>query len=134
VRTVSGRMIDIILDIRKGAPTLGKIIMHDMPADRTTGSQEWIWVPAGFAHGNVFPEDSVIEYLCSGEYSQGCEAGISPFAPDIDWTLCDAHLKETFQRIASSTNLVTDKDRNGFSLHQWLGDERSNNFMMQELR
>jgi dTDP-4-dehydrorhamnose 3,5-epimerase len=133
VRTVSGRMIDIVLDIRKGSPTLGQILLYDMPADRASGSQEWIWVPPGFAHGNVFPEDTVIEYLCSGEYSQGCEAGISPFAPDIDWTHCDLRLKEIFQGIASSTNLVTDKDRNGFSLGNWLRDERSNNFTIQAL-
>ena len=133
VRTVGGRMIDIILDIRKGSPTLGKIIMHDMPDDRTSGTQEWIWVPPGFAHGNLFPEDTVIEYLCSGEYSQGCEAGISPYAADIDWALCDARLKKVFDGIAAATPLVTEKDRNGFSLAQWLKDERSNNFTMQTL-
>src|SRR5579864_6398452 len=33
VRTISGRMIDIVLDIRKGSPTLGKGIMYDMPAN-----------------------------------------------------------------------------------------------------
>src|ERR1051325_4030920 len=76
VRTLAGRMIDIVLDIRKESPTLGKAILYDMPADRASGTQEWIWVPPGFAHGNVFPQDTVIEYLCSGEYSQGCEAGI----------------------------------------------------------
>ena len=133
VRTVSGRMIDIVLDIRKGSPTLGKLVLHDMPADRASGSQDWIWVPPGFAHGNVFPEDTVIEYLCSGEYSQGCEAGVSPYAADLDWTLCDSRLKSTFQDIASATTLVTDKDRNGFSVAQWLGDERSNNFTLQAL-
>ena len=125
--------IYIILDIRKGSPTLGKLVMYDMPADRASASQEWIWVPPGFAHGNVFPEDTLIEYFCSGEYSQGCEAGISPYAPDIDWALCDASLKKAFDGIAVATSLVTEKDRNGFSLSQWLKDERSNNFTLQTL-
>ena len=133
VRTISGRMIDIVLDIRKGSPTLGKIILYDMPADRTSGTQEWIWVPPGFAHGNVFPEDTVIEYMCSGEYSQGCEAGISPFASDLDWTPCHPELKRSFDHIAATNTLVTDKDRNGFSLAQWLKDERSDNFTLQTL-
>jgi dTDP-4-dehydrorhamnose 3,5-epimerase len=134
VRTATGRMVDIFLDIRKGSPTLGKALMHDMPADPTADTQEWIWVPPGFAHGNFFPQDSVIEYFCSGEYSQGCEAGISPFAADLDWSLCEPALKRAFDGIASSTTLVTDKDRNGFSLAQWLKDERSDNFTLQALK
>src|SRR5919205_3143496 len=32
VRTVFGRMVDLILDIRKGSPTFGKMIAHDLPA------------------------------------------------------------------------------------------------------
>jgi dTDP-4-dehydrorhamnose 3,5-epimerase len=133
VRTISGRMLDIVLDIRKGSPTFGKAILHDMPSDPAAEAQEWIWVPPGFAHGNVFPEDTTIEYLCSGEYSQGCEAGISPFAADIDWSLCDPALKQILQRITSTTTLVTDKDRNGFTLKAWEADDRSNNFTIQAL-
>ena len=133
VRTLSGRMIDIVLDIRKGSPTFGKAIMYDMPADLASDAQEWICVPPGFAHGNVFSQDTVIEYFCSGEYSQGCEAGISPFAPDIDWSLCDRRLKQTFDDIYSSAALVTEKDRNGLSLQQWVSDKRSNNFTIQTL-
>ena len=134
VRTVSGRMIDIVLDIRKGSPTLGKAIMYDMPANSSSETQEWIWVPPGFAHGNIFPLDTVIEYFCSGEYSQGCEAGISPYAKDIDWGLCDGELKRIFDTISSSTSLVTDKDRNGFTLANWLSDGRSNHFTIEALR
>ena len=133
VRTLRGRMIDIVLDIRKGSSTFGKALLYDMPADPDSETNEWIWVPPGFAHGNVFPEESAIEYFCSGEYSQGCEAGISPFADDIDWTLCTPDLKGVFQGIAASTSLVTDKDRNGFTLGKWLADERSNHFTMQAL-
>jgi dTDP-4-dehydrorhamnose 3,5-epimerase len=131
VRTVSGRMLDIVLDIRKGSPTWGQAILQDMPANRAAEFDEWIWVPPGFAHGNVFLEDTLIEYLCSGEYSQGCEAGISPYSQDIDWSLCDPALKASLNEIASTTTLVTDKDRNGFSLKQWLADARSDNFTMQ---
>ena len=31
VRTIRGHMIDVVLDIRKGSPTYGRIIAHDMP-------------------------------------------------------------------------------------------------------
>jgi dTDP-4-dehydrorhamnose 3,5-epimerase len=128
VRTVSGRMIDLVLDIRKGSPTFGRMIAWDMPANPETDAQEWIWVPPGFAHGNFFPEDSVIEYLCSGEYSPGCEAGISPLAADIDWSLCEPHLKRLFDGIAP-TSLITPKDRDGLSVAAWNADARSGVFV-----
>jgi len=133
VRTISGRMIDMVLDIRKGSPTFGKIILYDMPADYKTDYGEWIWVPPGFAHGNFFPEDTTIEYFCSGEYSPGCEAGISPLAQDIDWSLCDENLKKLYDKLVPTTSLITDKDKNGFSVSGWKTDERSNNFIYGKL-
>lgn len=133
VRTLSGRMVDIALDIRKGSPTFGKIICYDMPATSDRDYSEWIWVPQGFAHGNFFTENTMIEYFCSGQYSPGCEAGISPLAPDIDWSLSDPELKRVFDQIALSSDLITDKDRNGFSVSGWELDERSENFIYGEL-
>jgi dTDP-4-dehydrorhamnose 3,5-epimerase len=129
VRTIHGRMIDLILDIRKGSPTLGKIIAYDLPALETADYNEWIWVPPGFAHGNLFPVDTVIEYFCTGEYSVGCEAGISPLALDLDWSICEPALRGMFQDLAPRTELMTEKDKNGFTLAAWLKDERSNNFV-----
>ena len=129
VRTLAGRMVDMILDIRKGSPTFGQIVLHDMPTNHKVDYSEWIWVPPGFAHGNFFTEDTMIEYFCSGEYSPGCEAGISPLAEDIDWSLCDPKLRELFGGIASSTSLITDKDKNGYSVTAWKECEYSDNFV-----
>jgi dTDP-4-dehydrorhamnose 3,5-epimerase len=129
VRTLQGHMVDVVLDIRRGSPTFGKVIAYDMPSDMSKDFNEWIWVPPGFAHGNMFLEDTSIEYFCSGEYSPGNEAGISPLAEDIDWSLCDHDLRETFHEIASSTTLITHKDRDGLSVSAWERDERSDNFI-----
>jgi len=133
VRTLSGRMIDMVLDIRKGSDTFGCIIAYDMPARSEGDYSEWIWVPPGFAHGNFFTEDTLIEYFCSGEYSPGCEAGISPLAEDIDWSLCDSGLKTVFNKVATDCELITDKDRNGFQVGAWEKDERSDNFIYNQL-
>jgi dTDP-4-dehydrorhamnose 3,5-epimerase len=133
VRTLSGHMIDMVLDIRKGSPTFGKIICYDMPTCVDGDYNEWIWVPPGFAHGNFFLEDTLIEYFCSGEYSQGCEAGISPLAGDIDWSLCDPALESSFDAVGRTTNLITDKDRNGFTVAAWTNDKRSDNFIYGQL-
>jgi dTDP-4-dehydrorhamnose 3,5-epimerase len=133
VRTIEGHMMDLVLDIRKGSKAFGKIIAYDMPAVQGNDSDEWIWIPPGFAHGNFFLADTIIEYLCTGEYSQGCEAGISPIAGDIDWSLCDAGLKHLFDE-ASKTAVMSDKDKNGLTVTAWSGDKRSGNFIFEELK
>jgi dTDP-4-dehydrorhamnose 3,5-epimerase len=134
VRTIYGHMVDLVLDIRIGSPYFGKILAYDMPASTDNNFCEWIWIPAGFAHGNYFLKESTIEYLCSGEYSQLCEAGISPFSNDIDWSICDNDLKMNFDNIRNSNELkITEKDRNGFSLKKWIEDDRSNNFIFNQL-
>jgi dTDP-4-dehydrorhamnose 3,5-epimerase len=129
VRTLSGHMTDLVLDIRKGAPTFGKIIGYDMPADLNADFGEWIWIPPGFAHGNYYKQRSHIEYFCSGEYSPGCEAGISPLAEDIDWSLFDPKLRREFDGIAAGDLLITDKDRNGCSLESWQRNPNSEHFI-----
>ncbi len=129
VRTIRGHMIDIVLDIRIGSPTFGMAIAYDMPSDVDGRSAEWIWIPPGFAHGNLFPEDTIIEYLCSGEYSGGSEAGISPLSADIDWGMCDSGLKRRIEDAMHSASLnVSEKDRNGPSVESWRCDARSQNF------
>jgi len=128
VRTIAGHMVDLVLDIRKGSPTEGKIIGYDMPMNPEAEMDQWIWVPPGFAHGNYFLEDSSIEYLCTGEYSPGNEAGISPQAEDLDWTLCDNIIRSHFERV-SATAIISDKDLAGLSLAVWQQDVRSSEFM-----
>jgi dTDP-4-dehydrorhamnose 3,5-epimerase len=129
VRTVAGRMLDLVLDIRKGSPTFGRAIAYAMPADPEGEHQDWIWVPPGCAHGNCFATPTQIEYLCTGAYNPRCEAGISPFAPDIDWSLCDPELKGELDGFADGGALMSDKDRRGFTLAEWARDERSEHFV-----
>ncbi|MFN8496978.1 MAG: dTDP-4-dehydrorhamnose 3,5-epimerase family protein [Anaerolineae bacterium] len=125
VRTLHGHMIDLALDIRHGSPTFGRIVAYDMPMDPNREYGDWIWLPPGFAHGTVFLQDSTIEYFCSGEYNATCEAGISPLAADIDWSLCDVGLKGAFDRIAWDAPLLSEKDRAGLSVSDWARDDRS---------
>jgi dTDP-4-dehydrorhamnose 3,5-epimerase len=127
VRTITGHMVDLVLDLRQGSPTQGKIMAFDMSAKSTDGSSSWIWVPEGCAHGNFFLEDSYIEYFCSGSYNGECEAGISPFSNDIDWSICDSKLKNMFFELKDSF-LATPKDINGLSVKEWINRPDANNF------
>lgn len=130
VRTLRGRMVDLVLDIRPGSPTLGRVVAHDMPADPERDWDEWIWVPPGFAHGNYYTEASSIEYLCTGEYNPSAEAGISLCAGDLDWSLCDPLLKREFDSVLASPGAkMSEKDRDAFSMVEWLRDSRSAMFL-----
>lgn len=132
VRTVMGHMADMVMDIRLGSPNFGKIIAYDMPTAEDEGFGEWIWVPVGFAHGNFYMKESKIEYFCTSEYSPTTEAGISPLAQDIDWSLCDPKMKQQFDTIIGNNPMISDKDRQGLTLTQWKQDERSQAFQYKK--
>ena len=129
VRTIAGHMVDLVLDLRLGSPTQGKIMAFDMPSKSTDNSCSWIWVPEGCAHGNFFLEDSYIEYFCSGAYNGECEAGISPFSEDIDWSICDLNLKDKFFELKDAF-IATPKDINGLSVKEWLFKSNAHSFII----
>jgi dTDP-4-dehydrorhamnose 3,5-epimerase len=122
-------MIDLALDIRRNSPYYGKVLGYEMRASSDLDFGEWIWVPPGFAHGNVFLEETSIEYFCSGEYNPHCEAGISPLAADLDWSMCDSHLQSAYNSVVRLTPAITEKDRNGLTLAAWSEDPRSFHFV-----
>jgi dTDP-4-dehydrorhamnose 3,5-epimerase len=132
VRTVAGHMVDLVMDIRKGSPHFGKIIAYDMSSQHGQYFSEWIWIPPGFAHGNFFLSETTIEYFCSGEYNPACEAGISPLAHDVDWTVCDSALRNEFLALVARGPLMSDKDAKGMTVAQWQQDERSRHFTYGE--
>ena len=131
IRTVFGHMTDLIMDIRKGSPTYGKAIAYDLPADQEREYGELIWIPVGFAHGGYYPEETQIEYLCTSNWSPQTEAGISPLAPDIDWSLCESNLKSRFDEIVKNGPLISDKDKDGFTLEQWSQNPNADQFMYE---
>lgn len=127
VRVISGHMVDMFLDIRKGSPTFGKVGLYEMISTEKDNSIDWIWLPPGIAHGNFFLEDTTIEYLCTGEYSPNCEIGINMLSDDIDWSICDKKLRTDFLSIKNK--IISDKDKSSISLTQWIKDPRSDNFI-----
>lgn len=128
IRTIRGHMIDIIMDIRQGSPNLGKIIMNDMPVKVDEENNQLLWIPPGFAHGNFFPEESMVEYFCTSEYNPSGEGGISPLSTDFDWSLCDPKLKEKFEEIVGGGLLISQKDKDAQTLKGWLDSPLSKNF------
>ncbi|MCU0728481.1 MAG: dTDP-4-dehydrorhamnose 3,5-epimerase [Planctomycetes bacterium] len=128
VRALSGRVVDLAADIRKGSPTFGKVVAGELAADPDAAEACWMWIPPGFAHGLYVPGDSTVEYLCTGAWSQGCEISISPLDPALDWSLCDVGPAAEVRAALAGRPLLSDKDRDGFTLAAWLADPRSRHF------
>lgn len=128
VRAVFGHIIDLAADVRGGSPTFGKIIACELTADPAGKDDRWLWIPPGFAHGFVCVQDSLVQYLCTGEYNPAGEVSISPLAPDLDWSLCELRLAKAVRDALTTSPLLSDKDRAGLTLTQWAVDPRIAHF------
>lgn len=131
VRVINGAIIDLFLDIRKNSPTFGKIDGIKIESDPEKIDDLMIWIPPGFAHGLVILKNSYVEYFCTAEYSQTNEAGISPLSSDIDWSLCSQELKTEFDKLAKNA-ILSEKDKNGFTVEGWKNDSRAENFWLKK--
>ena len=84
VRVVQGKVLDVVVDIRKESPTFGKHIAVELSGD----NHRQLFIPKGFAHGYVVMEDdTVFQYKCDEFYHPEAEGGIAWNDPDIgiDW-------------------------------------------------
>ena len=86
VRVLSGKILDVAVDIRKGSPTYGKVYSIELSAE----NKKQLLVPQGFAHGySVLSETAEVMYKCDAFYNKSAEGGINPLCTelDVDWGL-----------------------------------------------
>lgn len=84
VRCSRGRVLDVVVDIRRGSPTYGH--WDALELDDHSGRQAY--VPIGFAHGYyVLSEVADVAYKCSAPYAAEKERGIRFDDPaiGIEW-------------------------------------------------
>ena len=80
VRVISGRVYDVIVDIRQGSKTFGQWIGIEISA------KKWnqVFIPKGFAHGFLTLEPNTqFLYKVSDYYSRDCDRSIRFDDPDI---------------------------------------------------
>lgn len=79
VRCVSGRVYDVIVDLRKDSPTFGKWLGYELSGE----NRRELYVPEYFGHGYLVCEDAIVSYKC-GEvfYGQG-DSGIRFDDPEL---------------------------------------------------
>ena len=98
VRVISGKVLDVAVDIRKSSPTFGKYVAVELSDE----NKRQLFIPVGFAHGFAVLSDEVIfAYKCDNYYNPSSERGIK-FDDDflsIDW------------KIPKEKMIISDKDR-----------------------
>ena len=85
-RVVSGEVMDVAVDIRRGSPTFGKSVCELLSAE----NKKQLFIPRGFAHGFlVLSETAEVLYKCDEFYYKEDEYGIAWNDPDIgiDWSV-----------------------------------------------
>jgi len=93
VRVITGAVLDVVVDIRKGSPTFGRHFAIELNEEEKT----MFYVPEGFAHGFATLRDhTIFSYKCTQVYhkeSEGCLLWNDP-ALGIDWKLESPLLSE----------------------------------------
>jgi dTDP-4-dehydrorhamnose 3,5-epimerase len=104
VSVLSGRVIDVVVDLRKGSTTFGKTYMCELDSKR----HNLLMVPEGFAHGFAAMEDSIFLYKSSNLYNRDFESGIIWNDPDLDiqWPFANPVLSEKDQKLATLSELL----------------------------
>jgi len=84
VRVTQGKVLDIVVDIRKDQPTYGKSFSVIL----SNRNKRQMLIPEGFAHGFVtLSKIAVFNYKCSNIYSKESEGHINPLDKKLklDW-------------------------------------------------
>jgi dTDP-4-dehydrorhamnose 3,5-epimerase len=102
VRVTSGKVFDVVVDIRKSSPCFGQWVGEILSAD----NYRQMWVPPGFAHGFlVLEDDTEFLYKTTDYYAPEHERTIQWDDPElgIKWPIADLEIR------------LSDKDKNGIA-------------------
>jgi dTDP-4-dehydrorhamnose 3,5-epimerase len=98
VRVLSGKILDVAVDIRTGSPTYGRAFSIELSAD----NNKQLLIPKGFAHGfSVLSDTAEVMYKCDAFYQRESEAGIiyNDASLNIDW------------QVPADQAIISDKDQ-----------------------
>ena len=98
IRVLNGKILDVVVDIRKGSPSFGKVFIIELSSE----NKLQLLVPKGFAHGfSVLSPKAEVLYKCDSLFNKSSEGSILWNDPDlaIDW------------KIPSTDAIVSEKDK-----------------------
>lgn len=84
VRVVSGKVLDVAVDIRRGSKTFGQHVAVELSSE----NKRQLFIPRGFAHGFVvLSEEAIFSYKVDNYYSGECDRGLLFSDFGIDWQI-----------------------------------------------
>lgn len=86
VRVITGSVLDVAVDIRKGSPTFGKYVAVVLSAE----NKRQLFIPQGFAHGfHVLSDEAVFTYKVDNPYMPSHERGLrfDDASIGVDWKI-----------------------------------------------
>ncbi len=104
VSVLKGKVMDVVVDLRKNSPTFSKTHICVLDSER----HNLLMVPEGFAHGFAALEDSLFLYKSSNIYNRDFESGIRWNDPDlnIQWPFNNPVLSEKDQKLTTFQELL----------------------------
>jgi len=104
VRVACGRIMDVIVDIRRESPTFGHWESFELDDEHA----HQLYIPIGFAHGFcVLSEVADVTYKCSTYYDPAVERGFHYADPDV-----------AIQWPAEMELVISGRDREAPALHE----------------
>ncbi|MDE0536873.1 dTDP-4-dehydrorhamnose 3,5-epimerase [Tenacibaculum sp. L6] len=108
VRCIQGKVLDVVVDIRKHSTSYGKHIAVELSEE----NKKQLFIPRGFAHGFVtLSEEAIFAYKVDNWYAPEYDAGIIWNDPtlNIDWkiNLEDVILSSKDEQLPTFKELVT---------------------------
>ncbi len=104
VRVIAGKVLDVVVDLRKHAATFGQVYTVVLDAEK----QNQLFVPEGFAHGLAALEDSIFFYKCSNVYHKESERGIVWNDPELNikWPFENPNISEKDKVLPTLQELI----------------------------
>ena len=91
VYCLQGRVLDVVLDMRRNSATSGRAFTRELNAV----NRELLFVPVGFAHGFLsLADDSLMVYKTDAVHSPAHDAGIAWDSFGFDWPVAHPTLSE----------------------------------------
>lgn len=123
VTCVAGRVVDVLVDLRRGSRTFMKHVSVELSAANRRG----IYIPIGVGHAFGVPAgvgEATVSYLVSEGYDPAAEHAVSPLDPalDIDWAahgVADSAGDVVLSDKDRAAPTVTEIERGGLALPSW---------------
>lgn len=117
VRVISGKVLDIAVDIRKNSPTFGQYASVELSCE----NKKQLLIPRGFAHGFVvLSEEAIFSYKVDNYYSPEYDKGISfnDENLDINWKISFTEMQLS-KKDLKQPSLVNAKDLFEFGVNYY---------------